>query len=58
MAKEEKEAAEASRRDRFTEAARALGADEDEGRFREKLARIARQKPAATPDKCAPEGES
>jgi hypothetical protein len=30
---------------RFVETARALGVDEDEGRFREKLRVIARQKP-------------
>lgn len=34
-----------SQRDRFTEAARQLGADEDEAAFKAKLALIARQKP-------------
>ncbi len=34
-----------SQRDRFIEAARALGADEDEGAFKVKLAQIARHKP-------------
>ncbi len=32
-------------RDRFIETARALGADEDEAAFKEKLAVIARQRP-------------
>lgn len=32
-------------RTRFTEAARQLGADEDEAAFKAKLAQIARQKP-------------
>jgi hypothetical protein len=34
-----------SQADRFTETARALGADEDEAAFRAKLVAIARQKP-------------
>ncbi len=34
-----------SQRDRFIEAARELGCDEDEARFKAKLAAIARQKP-------------
>ncbi len=34
-----------TQRDRFIETARALGADEDEAAFKEKLAVIARQKP-------------
>ena len=34
-----------SQRDRFIEAARQLGADEDEATFKAKLAQIARQKP-------------
>ncbi len=34
-----------TQRDRFTEAARQLGADEDEAAFKAKLAHIARQKP-------------
>jgi hypothetical protein len=34
---------------RFAEAARAIGADEDEGAFRAKLATIARQRPAPVP---------
>ena len=37
----------ASQRDRFIEAARAAGADEDMDAFRAKLGVIARQKPAA-----------
>lgn len=37
-----------SQRVRFIEAARALGADEDEAAFKEKLAVIARQKPKPT----------
>ena len=41
--------------DRFVEAARELGCDEDEAAFKEKLARIARQKPKDTT--AAPEGE-
>jgi hypothetical protein len=36
-----------SQRARFIETARALGADEDEATFKEKLGRIARQKPKA-----------
>ncbi len=43
-------------RDRFVEAARAIGADEDEAAFREKLAVIARQKPKDVPKK-PPEAE-
>lgn len=39
-----------SQEDRFTETARALGADEDEAAFKEKLAVIARQKPGASTD--------
>ena len=35
----------AAQRDRFTEAARELGADKDEAAFKAKLAQIARQKP-------------
>ena len=35
--------------DRFIETARQLGVDEDEGRFLEKLAVIARQKPKDPP---------
>ena len=34
-----------SQRERFTEAARHLGADEDEAAFKAKLTQIARQKP-------------
>jgi hypothetical protein len=34
-----------SQRERFIEAARAIGADEDEAAFKAKLAAIARQKP-------------
>ena len=34
-----------SQRERFTEAARQLGADEDEAAFKAKLAQIAPQKP-------------
>ena len=41
--------------DRFVEAARELGCDEDEAAFKEKLALIARQKPKDTT--AAPEGE-
>ena len=36
-------------RDRFIEAARELGADEDEAAFKAKLATIARQKPKDEP---------
>lgn len=39
-----------SQHDRFIEAARELGADEDEATFKAKLAVIARQKPKETPD--------
>ena len=35
----------AAQRDRFIEAARQLGADEDEAAFKAKLAQIARQQP-------------
>ena len=42
-----------AQRDRFIEAARELGADEDEATFKAKLAVIARQKPK---DKPEPEG--
>lgn len=38
-----------SQRERFTETARALGADEDEAAFKEKLRVIARQKPKDGP---------
>ena len=38
-----------TQRDRFTEAARQLGADEDEAAFKAKLAQIARQKPVDLP---------
>jgi len=38
-----------SQHDRFIEAARALGCDEDEAAFDEKLKRIARHKPGHTP---------
>lgn len=41
-------------RERFEEAARALGADEDEAAFRAKLAAIARQKPKDDPKPAAP----
>lgn len=34
--------------DKFKEAARELGADDDEGRFNEKLGKIAKQKPIAS----------
>jgi len=37
--------------DRFAETARALGCDEDEGAFKEKLRVIARQKPKDVPKK-------
>ena len=40
-----------SQRDRFIEAARQLGADEDEAAFKAKLAQIARQKPKDEPEK-------
>lgn len=40
-----------SQLDRFRETARALGADEDEAAFKEKLAVIARQKPKDEPAK-------
>jgi hypothetical protein len=46
-----------AQRDRFIEAARQLGADEDEATFKAKLAVIARQKPKADvpePPKKAP----
>ena len=36
-----------SQADRFAEAARAIGGDEDEAAFRERLAVIARQKPTS-----------
>ncbi len=38
-----------SQRDRFIEAARELGADDDEATFKAKLAVIARQKPKDEP---------
>ena len=43
-----------SQRARFTETARALGADEDEAAFKEKLAVIARQKPKDEPAPAKP----
>ena len=42
-------ATEKTQRDRFIEAARQLGADDDAATFRAKLAVIARQKPKADP---------
>jgi len=39
-----------AQRDRFIEAARELGADEDEATFKAKLAVIARQKPKGEPE--------
>jgi len=45
MTKKANMEASGSQRDRFTEAARQLGADEDEAAFKAKLAQIARQKP-------------
>ena len=39
-----------SQRDRFIEAARELGCDEDEETFKAKLAVIARQKPKDAPE--------
>ena len=44
-----------NQRDRFIEAAKQLGADEDEPTFKAKLARIARQK---AKDEPAPAGEA
>ena len=46
MNDERKPRGDGSQRARFIEAARALGADEDEAAFRAKLAVIARQRPA------------
>ncbi len=43
--KPKKESGGRGQHDRFIEAARQLGADEDEGAFKTKLALIARQKP-------------
>jgi hypothetical protein len=45
-----KKMADSSQRNRFIATARALGADEDEAAFKEKLAAIARQKSAALPN--------
>jgi len=42
-------------RERFIEAARSLGADEDEAAFKAKLAQIARHKPKDAPE--PPKGE-
>jgi len=44
MSKESDTEASSGQRQRFIEAARQLGADEDEATFKAKLARIARQK--------------
>ena len=46
-----------SQRDRFIEAARQVGADEDEAAFKAKLAQIARQKPKATSPLDLPQSE-
>ena len=53
--KKERPASATAQRDRFIEAARELGCDEDEAAFKEKLAVIARQKPK---DKAGPQTDS
>jgi len=45
MSRKQHSDADAPQRQRFTEAACQLGADEDEAAFKAKLAQIARQKP-------------
>jgi hypothetical protein len=47
MAEKKDSANQKSQRGRFIQAARELGCDEDEGRFDEKLKRVARSKSAA-----------
>lgn len=44
--------------DRFKEAARKLGCDEDETRFDEKLGKLAKPKVAPEPKKSKPSGQS
>lgn len=50
MTKKSGTEASGGQRQRFIEAARQLGADEDEAAFKAKLAQIARQKPKDEPE--------